>query len=110
MTAPVGGSWWEQRFWCPNTLPAWLFLRQLSVWDRFVCPNLHWTWACLQTDLIFISSGTVAEINVRLCLQDLEKRFCAVDSFPPKLLGEHVWDPFEDQDSRPRDLVMCSRS
>jgi hypothetical protein len=31
---------------------------------------------------------------MRLCLQNLEKRFYAVDSFLPKLLYEQVWDPF----------------
>jgi hypothetical protein len=37
----------------------------------------------------------MAETNVPLCLQDLEKRYCPVDSFPSKPLPEHGWDTFE---------------
>jgi hypothetical protein len=66
-----------------------------SSWDRFSSPNPYWTWAYIQEDPTFIFYNKIAETNVWLCFQDLEKRFCAVGSFPPKLLREHVWDSFE---------------
>jgi hypothetical protein len=66
-----------------------------SSWDCFFRPNLYWIWDCIQKDPTLILSDNVAEINVRLWLPDLEKHFCAINSFPPKLLRGHVWDPFE---------------
>jgi hypothetical protein len=66
-----------------------------SSWGRFFRTSPYWTWDYVQEDPTLISSDNVTEINVRWCLQDLDKRFSGIDSNLPMLLREHVWDPFQ---------------
>jgi hypothetical protein len=79
----------------PQNMMSMAFSELGSNWDCFFRSNSYSTWVCINEDRIPIPSDDIAETNVRLYLSDLEKRFCAVDSFPPKLLREHVWDLFK---------------
>jgi hypothetical protein len=74
------------------------FLKHLSVWVELGSvrrPNPYSTWACIDEDLTLIYNKNLTETNMQLCLQDFENGFCTVDLFPPNILREDIWDPFE---------------
>jgi hypothetical protein len=66
-----------------------------SSWDCFFGTNPCCTWADIHEKPILIPHNKIAETNVRLCFQNLEKCFCIVDWFRPKRFCENVEDPFE---------------